>query len=205
LQLEGLGKLKKFNCLIRNQTGNLPACSIVPHPITLPQTNLNEVKEEMTARMETRIDANNEKLKGLQSTFMSQMDIHQVRTEAIQEEIIAQMDAHQERLGASVSASQEGMTTCQEVTEACLESKELTSLEIESIVVHEEVSKKEATVQTVRALKKHHGDWHLALGHYRKPKKWTHANGESWKKLASACRGMTCCAIPAPPMGHDHQ
>jgi hypothetical protein len=23
--------------------------------------------------------------------------------------------------------------------------------------------------------------------------------------LASACRGMTCCAIPAPPMGHDHQ
>jgi hypothetical protein len=33
--LEGLGKLKKFNDLIRNETHDLPACSIMPQPITL--------------------------------------------------------------------------------------------------------------------------------------------------------------------------
>jgi hypothetical protein len=67
------------------------------------------------------------------------------------------MDTHQERMGANVSASQE-------VTEACLESKEPTSLEI--LAEHEEVPKEEATVQTVRALKKQHWDRHLAKGHH---------------------------------------
>jgi hypothetical protein len=32
MQMEGLGKLKKFNCLNGNQTHDLPACSIVPQP-----------------------------------------------------------------------------------------------------------------------------------------------------------------------------
>jgi hypothetical protein len=38
--------------------------------------------------------------------------------------------------------------------EACLKSKEPTSLEVEYVVVHEEVPKEEAAVGTVRALKK---------------------------------------------------
>jgi hypothetical protein len=56
------------------------------------------------------------------------------------------------------------MMACQEAMEACLESKEPTSVEIESIVVHEEVPKEEAAVKTVRALKERCGDWHLAVG-----------------------------------------
>jgi hypothetical protein len=40
----------------------------------------------------------------------------------------------------------------QEVTEACLESKEPTSVEAESITVHEEFHKEETAVRTVRAL-----------------------------------------------------
>jgi hypothetical protein len=36
VQLEGLGKLKKFIHLIGNQTDDLPACSIVPQPAILP-------------------------------------------------------------------------------------------------------------------------------------------------------------------------
>jgi hypothetical protein len=35
VRLEGLGKLKKFNDLIRNRTHDLPACSIVPQPTML--------------------------------------------------------------------------------------------------------------------------------------------------------------------------
>jgi hypothetical protein len=35
LQLEELGKLKKFNDLIGIRTLNFPACNIVPQPTTL--------------------------------------------------------------------------------------------------------------------------------------------------------------------------
>jgi hypothetical protein len=54
---------------------------------------------------------------------------------------------------------------CQDVTEACLESKEPTSLEIESVAVYEEVPKEQATVATVRALKKQYSGLHLAVRH----------------------------------------
>jgi chaperonin cofactor prefoldin len=78
-------------------------------------TNLKEMKEEMTARLEGMIQnnqekmeavivANNEKFEVFQTTLVSQTDIHQARTEAIQEEIIAKMDTHQERMGANVNA-----------------------------------------------------------------------------------------------------
>jgi hypothetical protein len=37
VRLEGLRQLKKFNYLIGNRTRDLPACSIVPQPTTLPR------------------------------------------------------------------------------------------------------------------------------------------------------------------------
>jgi hypothetical protein len=39
-QLEGLGKLKISNDIIGNRTHNLPVCSIVPQPATLPHAPL---------------------------------------------------------------------------------------------------------------------------------------------------------------------
>jgi hypothetical protein len=36
VQLEGLGKLKKFNDLIQTRNHDLPACSIMPQPSMLP-------------------------------------------------------------------------------------------------------------------------------------------------------------------------
>jgi phosphoribosylformimino-5-aminoimidazole carboxamide ribonucleotide (ProFAR) isomerase len=133
-------------------------------------TNLKKMKEEMTARleaviknnqkMEARIEANIEKFEVLQTTLVSWMDIHQVMTEAIPEEIIAKMDARQERMRASVNAWWKEMTSC-------LESKELTSVEIQSVAVHEEVPKEEAAEKTVIALKERYGDQHLAIGHHR--------------------------------------
>jgi hypothetical protein len=56
------------------------------------------------------------------------MDIHQARTEAFQEEKAAKMEAHQERMRASVNAWRKEMMVFQERTEACLESKDLTSV-----------------------------------------------------------------------------
>jgi hypothetical protein len=38
VRLEGLGQLKKSNDFKGNQIRNLPACSTVPQPTTLPRT-----------------------------------------------------------------------------------------------------------------------------------------------------------------------
>jgi hypothetical protein len=74
---------------------------------------------------------------------------------------------------------------------------EVNAEEIKTEVVHEEVPKEKATVKTVIALKRQHGDWHLAVRHSGQPKKWTQRNCGSWKKLAAACRGITYHPIPA--------
>jgi hypothetical protein len=73
--------------------------------------------------------------------------------------------------------------------------------EKETVAEQQEVPKEEAAGKTVRTVKKHHGDWHLAVGCRQKLKKWTQDNGGSWKKFTTACRGMTCCAIPAQHKG----
>jgi hypothetical protein len=44
VRLEGLGKLKKFNDLIGNRTCDLPACSIMPQPTTLPRDPYNGMR-----------------------------------------------------------------------------------------------------------------------------------------------------------------
>jgi hypothetical protein len=49
------------------------------------------------------------------------------------------------------------MKARREATEACLESKKTTSLEMKSVVVHEEVPKEKAAVKIVRALKERYG------------------------------------------------
>jgi hypothetical protein len=43
MRLEGLGKLKKLTSS-GTRTGDLPACSIVPQPITLPRTPRSYLK-----------------------------------------------------------------------------------------------------------------------------------------------------------------
>jgi hypothetical protein len=45
MRLEGLGKFKKSNDLIGTRIRDLPACSIVPQPTTLPRVCPPERKE----------------------------------------------------------------------------------------------------------------------------------------------------------------
>jgi hypothetical protein len=54
--------------------------------------------------------------------------------------------------------------------------------EIVSEAVHEEVPKEDATVKTFRALKKPHGDWHLAVRRCCQLKKLAQGNGGSREK-----------------------
>jgi hypothetical protein len=46
-------------------------------------------------------------------------------------------------MGASVNTWQKKMTACREVIQACLESKEPTSVETDSVAVHEVVPKQQ--------------------------------------------------------------
>jgi hypothetical protein len=96
------------------------------------------------------------------------------------------------------------MEACSEKMEVCLESKEPTSEEMKSETEHE-VPKEDAIGETFGALKEWFRDRHLAVMRCSQLKKWTQGNGGSWKKLATTCRGMTRCAIPAWRTGHYHQ
>jgi hypothetical protein len=69
VRLEGLGKLKKFTSYV-TRTGDLPACTIVPEPTTLPRasvqlallieplpeknTNTNDIHVETSRRINSR-------------------------------------------------------------------------------------------------------------------------------------------------------
>jgi hypothetical protein len=74
--------------------------------------------------------------------------------------------------------------------------------EMKSITVYEEVLKEEATVKTVRALKKWCGDRQLAESCHQKLRKRTQGNSGSLKKLATTCREMTHHDIPVWHKGH---
>jgi hypothetical protein len=61
----------------------------------------------------------------------------------------------------------------------------------DTVAEHQEVSKDEVAVEIIGALEDRYGNWHLAVGRCRQPKKWTQGNDVSWKKLAAARRQMT--------------
>jgi phage protein D len=115
------------------------------------------------------------------------------------------IDANIKEIIAEMTAWRKETTACQEGTGACLESKEPTSLEIESVAVHEEARKEEAAVKPIRALKKRHGNRHLVVGGRGQAKKESQGNGGSRKKLVAACRGMIRSAIPARRKAHGRQ
>jgi hypothetical protein len=66
-------------------------------------------------------------------------------------------------------------------------------------MVLREVPKEGAAVKSSGALKKRHGGWHLAAERCRKLKEWTKGICGSQRKLAAACKGMTC------RRGHGHK
>jgi hypothetical protein len=116
----------------------------------------------------------------------------------------AAVEAHPERPESRIDNDQEPMEA---EIKTCLVDVEVTDLETnpeetETVAGQQEVTKEEAPVKTVRALKKRHGDRNLAVRHRRQLKKRTQGNGGSRKKLAAACRGVTRRAIPAQRKGH---
>jgi hypothetical protein len=102
----------------------------------------------------------------------------------------AEIRAIQEKTDANLKEIIEDMKAEREAMEVYPE-------EMKSVAEHEEVPKEEAAVKPVRALKKQHGDQHLAIACHGQLKKQTQGDGASWKELVTTCREMTRRAIPA--------
>jgi hypothetical protein len=85
------------------------------------------------------------------------MDANQAESTARLE---AKMDSHHKKLMTIMEASKEKL-------EAHPEKVEANPKEMKPVAVHEEIRKEEAAVETFGALKKWHGDQHLAVGRRR--------------------------------------
>lgn len=105
----------------------------------------------------------------------------------------AQVGSFASRIGANREETKS-------MLDACLEKTEANSGEQESVAVHEAIH-----METFGALKKRHGDRHLAVGRRRKPEKRTQDNGGFRKKLAAARRGTTRRAGVTWPKGRGHK
>jgi hypothetical protein len=109
------------------------------------------------------------------------LDVQHAKTEDNHEELMARMKVSHERMEALKDVSQEPTEACPEM----IKDKETKSEEIKFEAAHEEVPKEEAAVKISEALKKRHGDRHLAVGHREKPKERTQDK--------SGTRQRKCC------------
>jgi hypothetical protein len=127
------------------------------------------------------------------------------KIDASQERMMAKLDACQAKMDAwleEMKDSRKETTNCQEAMEACRETMEVNSGDLQSLAVHQEVPKEEAAVEIIGAMKDWLGDRHLAVGHHRQLKKRTRGDGGSRQKLAAAQGRLTRHAAPAPRKGH---
>jgi hypothetical protein len=129
---------------------------------------------------------------------------HQEEIKTNHTKVDAKIDANLKEIIEVMRAWRKEVKASREVTEAYPEKMEANPEEMKSEVDHEEVPKEEATVKRVRALKKRLEDRHLAVGCHVQLRKWTQADGGSWKKLATTHRGVTCCAGVVWYKGHGH-
>jgi hypothetical protein len=93
---------------------------------------------------------------------------------------------------------------CQEAIEANPEKmephpggKEVDSVELGFIAMHRKAPMEDAVVKPVRGRKKQHRGQHLAARQHREPKELTRGDCGSQRKLAAACRKMSCHAAVA--------
>jgi hypothetical protein len=75
----------------------------------------------------------------------------------------------------------------------------------ETVAEHQEIPNEEAAVETIGVQKGWDWDRHLAAGHGRQPKIWTHGNGGSRQKLVTIHRWMTRHAETAQCKGCGHK
>jgi hypothetical protein len=104
------------------------------------------------------------------------------------------MKAMKERMLAKLGAHHERTMACQETTEARLECREPTSVDMESEAEHREFPQKEAAVKSNGKMRKWYRGRHLDAGLRGEPKELTRGGCGSRKKFAATCRKVSRCA-----------
>jgi hypothetical protein len=108
--------------------------------------NLKEIKEDIKTN-QARANTNQKEIR--------------IGQKLLKEEMLAKMETNQERMMDKMDLQPVKLEACLGKTGAT--DLETNPEEIESEAEHKEVPKEEAAVKTVRALKKRHGDRHIAL------------------------------------------
>jgi predicted protein tyrosine phosphatase len=92
------------------------------------------------------------------------VDSHREKADANQKMLVrmeVKAEAHHDRIMAMMDTQLEKMEACLGKTETM--NLEASPKEINSETEHQEIPKEEAVVETFGALKKWHGEWHLAI------------------------------------------
>jgi hypothetical protein len=155
---------------------------------------MNAIQEKMDSDQE-EIRINQERM---DTKLGAEIKTIQDKKDSHNEKLMAIMKTNKEQITAKMDDWIEGM-------EECVGKLAVNPQKSDAIVEHQEVPTEEASVKLIIALKKRHGDRHLAVGCRRKLKKRTKDNGGSWKKLAAACSGTTGHAGMAQCIGHSRQ
>jgi hypothetical protein len=86
------------------------------------------------------------------------------------------------------------MTTCHEAMAAEREKNELDPGMMQSIEERQEIPNEDALVMPVGEPRKRHRVWNLATKRHQKMKERTQGKSRSRRKLAAACRKVSCYA-----------
>jgi hypothetical protein len=135
-------------------------------------------------------------------THTDKMDAETKTIEARTKAIRDKLDAHQEKTETGPKLRETENKTDLEETEAMNFEANPEKMEpnpeiMQSKMEHREVRTEEAVVKSAGTMKKRHMDWHLPSGQRGEPKELTRGICESRRKLAAACRMMSCRAAVA--------
>jgi hypothetical protein len=100
----------------------------------------------------------------MEAKFGAEVKTIQEKMDSHHEKLVALKKAGKEQITAKMDAWMEGM-------EACVRKLEANPEKSYALAQHCKVPKEEATVETFRALRKGHRDWHLATRHSDQPEK----------------------------------
>jgi hypothetical protein len=139
-----------------------------------------EMKEDLLARLEARIEANQAKTNTNLKEMREEIKCGQAKMRSILNAWIADMKKDRKEA-----------VSCQVTMAACLDSKKLNPEDMKSEVEHREIPTEEVAVKSSGIMRKRHRGRHIAVGRCGEPKELTRGDYGSQRKLAAACRNVS--------------
>jgi hypothetical protein len=149
--------------------------------------------KEITAKIDTNMKNNQEMLAKVEANEERMKDSLREDIKSGQTVMRSTVSALAQMTGALITGMKDGRkerTACQVTTEAWLECKEPTSVNMAFEAEHQVFPKEAAAVRSSKAMKKRYRGRNVATEHHQKPKERTSGNCGSLKKLTVINRKM---------------